>query len=124
MKVVPDRKLAWQNAFRLQRLLIERQILRLQYLYEGGVFCNGLWKSLTSIEKRLDQEWSEDEEATLKEGKPIYDNVSREIQDCRLRFDPAALVDAARVLERDVKYRDARLAHVERMKKLREQLGA
>src|SRR5271163_1690238 len=61
--VTPDYKLAWQNAFRLQRLLKEQQGLRFEIWFGRGDLDQVTCQSLDSIATRLDEGWTDEEEA-------------------------------------------------------------
>jgi hypothetical protein len=105
--VSPDRKLAWQNVFRLQHLLKEREFLRFNYLFAAEKFDKETLKSLSSIAERLDKGWSEVEEGWLNEKLSTYRRLSREIRDIQSKWDPNALGDSSRVLDQDSKFCDA-----------------
>ena len=118
LKVSPGHRQAWQNAFNLQRLLKRRQSLRFKYLFAGGKLDFATFKSLDRIAERLDKEWTELEEADLRERNAAYRDDSRAIEDIQSKWDPHALDDARQLLENDSKYRDARRALAERSRKL------
>jgi hypothetical protein len=118
LKVSPAYKLAWQNAFNLQRLLKRRQSLRFKYLFAGGKLEFATFKSLDGIAERLEKGWTEAEEADLRERNVIYRDDSRSIGEIQSKWDPHALDDARLLLENDSKYREARLALAERSRKL------
>jgi hypothetical protein len=124
IELFPDRKLAWQNAFRLQHLLKEREALRFEYLFGRNKFDGVDLRSLSSIAARLDNGWSEAEEAEIKENLSVYTSVAREIEDIQSKWDADALGDSSRVVDQDLKYCDARRALAERTRKLEAQLVA
>jgi hypothetical protein len=119
----PDRKLAWKNVFRLQHLLKEREALRFEYLFGRDKFDGVNLRSLSSIAARLDNGWSEAEEAELEESLAIYRGISREIEDIQSTWDPNALGDSSRVVDQDLKYCDARRALADRTRKLEVRLA-
>jgi hypothetical protein len=118
LKVSPAYKQAWQNAFRLQRLLQRRQTSRFKYLFAGGKLDFAILRSLDNIAERLDKGWTAVEEADLRECNAAYRNESRAIEDINSKWDPHALDDARQLLENDSKYREARLALAERSRNL------
>jgi hypothetical protein len=123
IELAPDRKVAWQNVFRLQHLLKERQALRFEYLFGRDKFDEGTLGSLTSIAARLDNGWSEEEEAKLKESLSIYRGIAQEIEDIQSKWDSNALGDSSRVVDQDMKYCDARRALADRTRKIEAQLA-
>jgi hypothetical protein len=68
--VSPGHRLVWQNAFRLQHLLIKQQYFRFENL------------------ERLGKGWAVTEEATLKESLPLYEQISSEIEDIKSKWLP------------------------------------
>jgi hypothetical protein len=122
IELSPERKLAWQTVFRLQRLLNERQASRFEYLFGRGKFDGVTWKSLSSITERLDKGWSEAEEADLKENVSSYRDASREIEDLQSNWDSNVLGDSSRVVDQDLQYSAARRALAERTRKLQARL--
>jgi hypothetical protein len=123
VELLPERKLAWQTVFRLQRLLNERQTLRFEYLFGRGKFDEVTWKSLSSIAERLDGGWSEVEEADLKENLSSYRDASQRIERIQANWDSNLLGDTSRVLDQDLQYSDARRALAERTRSLQARMG-
>jgi hypothetical protein len=123
IELSPDRKLAWQNAFRLQNLLKERQALRFEYLFGRDKFDGVNLRSLSSIAARLDNGWSEADEAELKENLSIYRGISQEIEDIQSKWDPNALGDSSRAVDQDLKYCDALRTLADRTRKLEARLA-
>jgi hypothetical protein len=123
MNLPPDRILVWQDMFGIQRLFIERQALRFEYLLGSGVFDLDTWTSLNGITERLDKEWSEKEETHLKESSAIYNNVFREIRERQSRLNSSATRGPGEILQQDSKYRDARIALARKIEKLDKKLS-
>jgi hypothetical protein len=123
LKLSPDRNLAWQNAFRLQRLLQKQLAPRFEYLFGRGTFGNAPWESLDSIFERLNQGWSQAEEAELKGNAASYAETSREIEDIQSKWDPNLIADPDGALQQDYIFRNAQMALSESSKKLRVQLS-
>jgi hypothetical protein len=123
IELSPDRKLAWQNVFRLQNLLKERQALRFEYLFGRDKFDGVNLRSLSSIAARLDNGWSEADEAELKENLSAYRGISQEIEDIQSKWDSNALGDSSRVVDQDLKYCDALRALADRTRKLEARLA-
>ena len=73
LKISPAHKRAWQNAFRLQRLLKRRQSLRFEYLFSRGKLDLAGFKSLDSIAERSRRAFLFDE-GTLLESCPTLGN--------------------------------------------------
>jgi hypothetical protein len=123
LKVSPDRKLAWQNAFKLQRLLQEQLASRFEYLFGRARFDNDTLKSLDAIFERLNKVWSEAEEADLKGGVTSYAELSAEIEGIQSKWDPLLIEDPSGALQQDHIFRTAQVALAESSKKLRAQLS-
>jgi hypothetical protein len=87
IKVTPAHKHAWQSAFTLQRLLKRRQSFRFKYLFACGKIDMATFASLDSIAKRLDEEWTQAEEAALRDRMSAYRNDSRAIEDMQSKWD-------------------------------------
>lgn len=122
IKVSPETMHASQVAFRLQRLLNERQTLRFKYLFASAKFDASKFRTLSSIEERIDAGWSETEEAHLMQNVPSYKEAAREIDDLKAKLDPAALAKRRTTLEQDSRYQDARQALAKRVSKLMDQM--
>ena len=122
IKVSPETMRASQVAFRLQRLLNERQTLRFKYLFASAKFDAVKLRTLSSIEERIDAGWSEAEEAHLMQNIPSYKEAAREINDLKAKLDPVALAERRTILEQDSRYQDARQALAERARKLMDQM--
>jgi hypothetical protein len=121
LEVSPNYKLAWQNAFRLQHLLMKQRCFRFEYLLGNGQMDTLTATSISSLTERLDKGWTDTEEFTLKNDLPSYREISREIDEIKSKWDPSALDEPRVALEQDSEYRKARLALSERAKR---QLGA
>lgn len=122
IELSPERKVAWQTVFRLQRLLNERQASRFEYLFGRGKFDDVTWKSLSSITERLDKGWSEAEEAELKENVSSYRDASLEIAEIQSNWDSNVLGGSSRIVDQDQQYSAARRALAERTRKLQARL--
>lgn len=124
--VVPEEcKLAWQNAFGLQRSLKEREILRFQALVIRDRDAQIAWTQLDDIAKRLDTGWSEAEERDLLQTCRHYAEVARSVEYYRAEFKPDVLGTHSQMLDQDPQYSYARNAlaarareHIEQMKRL------
>jgi hypothetical protein len=119
--VSPDHRLVWQNAFRLQHLLIKQQYLRFENLMVNHQLGEAS-RSIASIEERLGKGWAVTEEATLKESLPSYREISSEIEDIKSKWLPLGR-ELIAALEGDVEYRTARIALSERAHKRLAKLG-
>lgn len=119
--VTPDFQAAWQIAFKLQRLLKEQQGLRFEYWFGCGDLPQVMCQSLDSIARRLDEGWTDEEEAGLTKNLAQYRDMSREIAEIKSKWVPM-LKDAGRTLEKDTKYSEARRALAETSQKLGSQL--
>jgi hypothetical protein len=76
-EVSPDYRLAWQNAFRLQHLLMKQQNLRFEYLLGNGQLDTQTARSISRIKERLDKGWADKEEESLKNSLPSYRDITR-----------------------------------------------
>lgn len=121
VEVTPEHSVVWQNAFRLQRLLVEQLCLRFEHLV-GNQQLDLASESIARIEERLGSGWSEAEEAALKESLPSYKEISREIDAMKSRWRPLdkSLVDA---LQADSEYREARIALSDNANRRPDKLG-
>src|SRR6266446_77793 len=68
LEASPDQEPILLNCFRLQRLLRERTTIRFEYLVSTTSLNCALFKSLDDIQKRVDQQWTEAEEAVIEAG--------------------------------------------------------
>jgi hypothetical protein len=118
--VSPDHRLVWQNAFRLQHLLIKQQYLRFEHLANHQL--GEASRSIASIEERLGKGWAVTEEATLNESLPLYKEISSEIEDIKSKWLPLDK-ELIAALEGDSEYRTARIALSERAQKRLAKLG-
>src|ERR1700678_304925 len=110
IEVLPDYRIVWQNAYRLQNLLLTRTHLRFEYLKGNHQLDSETSRSIASIEERLDKAWTVAEEAKLKERLPLYREISCEIDDIKSKWDPLAIsAEMISALERDSEYRKARI---------------
>lgn len=119
--VSPDHRLVWQNAFRLQHLLIEQQDLRFASLVANHQLGEAS-RSIASIEERLSKGWAVTEEANLKETLPLYKEISSEIEVIKSKWLPLGS-ELIAALEGDPEYRTARIALSERAQKRLTKLG-
>jgi hypothetical protein len=123
IKEWPDRTLALQKVFRLQILYNEREALRFEYLIKGDMPDIMTRKSLTRINERLIKEWTEAEEAGLRESNSTYRDLLRGIADLEGKADSPALDEPFQTLTQNSDYRSARLAFANRIQELNEQLS-
>lgn len=123
IKEWPDRTIALQKVFRLQVLYNEREALRFEYLIKGDMPDIVTWKSLTRINERLIKEWTEVEEAGLRESNSTYRDVLRGIADLEGKTNSPALDEPFQALTQNSSYREARVAFANRIQKLNEQLS-
>lgn len=117
VEISPDHELAWQNAFRFQRLVKRRQVLRFEYLLSNNMFDAETFKSVAGIEERVERGWGEMEETALRTIMPAYSDIAREIKAIESNADPHALDGARLLLEKDREYRIARQVLAEKAQK-------
>ena len=110
LRVSPEFKLAWQNVYRLQRLLMEQRTIRFEYLLETRVLDCSLFETLDAIAERLDAGWTDAEEMAVQACDAHYSGISLQIADIRSNWDPHAVGESFEILEQDPEYRTARLA--------------
>ena len=115
----PDRKLVLQNAFKLQRLYIDREPLRFEYLLGGAEPDIVFWSSFSRIWDRLVKDWHENEEADLKKSNAIYGDLFRKIEDLQRALDTAALDEPFRWLSTNSIYCEARRVVAEKVQELK-----
>jgi hypothetical protein len=120
LKVSPDYKSAWQNVFKLQRLLKKREDMRFAHLLQACNLDCSLFETLDDLAARLEAGWSEAEEIAIQQSNAYYSEISRKIGDIRSKWDPNAVGESTRTLEQDPKYLAARLALADRAKKFAE----
>jgi hypothetical protein len=99
LKGWPDRTAAIRTAFRLQRLLNEREALRFEKLMGKPEQMH--WDSLTRFEERLRTGWSQADEAKMQDGSLVYRDVGREIEECQASMDADALDGPFQAVQRD-----------------------
>ena len=110
----PDRKMAIRNAFRLQELFCDQEILRFKYL--ATIWqdpANMTYKPLTSvsaISKAIHNEWTDATEAALQRSNPAYRKLVHEIEQCKASTIPGTLDGPFRDVQRDPEYISARQA--------------
>jgi hypothetical protein len=110
LRVSPEFKLAWQNVYRLQRLLMEQRTIRFEYLLETCVLDCSLFETLDAIAERLDAGWGDAEEVAVQTCNAHYSEISLEIADIRSKWKPYAVGESFKMLENDPEYQTARLA--------------
>jgi hypothetical protein len=119
----PDQEPILLNCFRLQHLLRERKKIRFEYLVSTNSLNCALFKSLDDIQKRLDQEWTEAEEAAIKASDAHYCDVSREIEAIQSKWVPDLLTAPLRELTKDGIYRMESIAHADRIRELEKRMA-
>jgi hypothetical protein len=110
----PDLKTAIRNAFRLQELFCDQEIMRFEHLATmwrdpASIACNSL-TSVSAISKAIQQEWTETAEGTLQQSNPAYKKLVHEIEQCTASTTPEALDGPFRDARRDPEYIGARHA--------------
>ena len=119
----PDQEPILLNCFRLQHLLRERLTIRFEYLLTTNALDCAQFKSLDDIQKRLDQEWTEAEEAAVKTGDAHYCDVSRDIEVIHSRWVLDSLTVPLRELMKDDEYRSEATAHANRIRELQNRMA-
>jgi hypothetical protein len=122
LRVSQDYKLAWQNVFKLQRLLKKREDMRFAHLLQACNLDCSLFETLDDLAVRLEAGWSQAEEIAMQECNAHYREISQKIGDIRSKWDPHAVGESTRTLEQDPKYLAARLALADRAKKFAERI--
>jgi hypothetical protein len=84
LRVSPEFKLAWQNVYRLQRLLMEQRAIRFEYLSRASVLDCSLFETLDAIAERLDAGWSEAVEIDVQACNAHYSEISLAIAEKRV----------------------------------------
>ena len=123
LEASPDQEPILLNCFKLQRLLRERTTIRFEYLVSTISLDCALFKSLDDIQKRLDEEWTEAEEAAIKAGDAHYRDVSREIEAIQSKWVPDLLTAPLRELMKDGIYRTESLAHADKIRELEKRMA-
>jgi hypothetical protein len=119
----PDRTRELQNVFGLQILYNQRESLRFEYLLESTAPDIVASKSLSRINERLLKDWSESEEAGLKESNSTYRDVLQGIADLEGKTDSPALDQPFQALTRNANYRVARQTFAQKIEQLNERLS-
>jgi hypothetical protein len=109
--------------FRLQHLLSERLTIRFEYLVSTDSLDCARFKSLDDVQKRLDQEWTEAEEAAVKAGDARYSDISREIEAIQFKWVPDSLTVPLQKLMQDDIYRAESLAHAEKIREFQKRMA-
>jgi hypothetical protein len=110
LRVSPEFNLAWQNVYRLQRLLMEQRAIRFEYLLQTRVLDCSIFETLDAIAERLDAGWSDAEEIAVQACNAHYSEISLAIADIRTKWKAYAVGESFKMLENDPEYRTARLA--------------
>lgn len=108
----PDRKAEIRNAFRLQELFCDQEIMRFEHLVAiwrdpANTTCKSL-TSLSAISKEIQQEWTDPMEETLQQSRPAYKKLVQEIERYNAAMAPEALEGPFRDARRDPEYVSAR----------------
>lgn len=122
LRVSPDHQSAWQNVFKLQRLLKQQEGIRFTHLLHTRNLDCSLFETLDDLAARLEAGWSEAEEAAMQECSVSYRQISQEIADIRSKWNPHAVDEPTRLLQQDPKYQTARLALAARARKFAERV--
>jgi hypothetical protein len=100
----PDKKSAIAIAFRAQEAMLKRLIVRMNYLLQHGSFAEAGWSAYTTtalVQRRLQEGWTDSEEAALARSDPAYAALQDEIANVRTMVAPAALDDPYEMAKRD-----------------------
>jgi len=122
----PDRK-EIQNAFRLQALLCDLELLRFEHLVSARRNPTDVTykppASISEISKLIHQEWSHIAEMDQSERKHVYKDLMHAIDVCRSLTTPDALTGPFRDAQRDPEYFDARRMPQEALAECDRELG-
>jgi hypothetical protein len=110
LRVSPDFRLAWQNVYKLQRLLKAQQSIRFEHLLKAHDLDCSRFESLDAIDERLEAGWSKAEESALRALDAKYNRISLEIAEIRSKWKPYAVGESYKMLENDPEYQTARSA--------------
>jgi hypothetical protein len=124
LKVSRDRRQEMHTAFKLQSVFLERSSQRFKYLFSIGGFNPANQRSLSSVDARINAEWSESEETDLKSKSRSYKDVEREIDNLKGKLNSFELDDVFQALQQDRTYRAARVALADRVQELEARLSA
>lgn len=123
LKGWPDRKAQIVNAWELQRLFNERQVLRFEYWLAANDSEEGSWVSVNSISRRLLQDWGQLEERELIDSNPQYQVIIAEIARREAALDSDAIREPFDAARRDSEYAAALLSMQETLRQVDAQLA-
>jgi hypothetical protein len=100
----PDRSAVVRNATRVQALFFSQLTARLIHLVLRNGTDDTMWNGYTTtskVHRRLQDQWSEHEEQTLRLRDPTYAEIQGEITALQASADPDALVEPFNMAKRD-----------------------
>ena len=97
LRVSPEFKLAWQNVYRLQRLLMEQRTIRFEYLLQTRVLDCSIFDTLDAIA----QAGRDAEEIAVQACNAHYSEISLAIADIRSKWKAYAVGESFKMLEND-----------------------
>lgn len=104
LKGWPDRSVAIRNAARLQELYYSLLSARLNHLVLQNGSDDATWNNHTNtlkVHERLQDQWSEREEQTLRLSDTAYAQIQSEITKLEAAADPEALIEPFNMAKRD-----------------------
>jgi hypothetical protein len=121
-KTLPEWGPALEDAFALQRVLIDSQALRFGHLITTGELSDPRL-SLNNITERLDKEWSDADEKSLIDANPFYREIVQHQKTISSRWKPNAVSRSSfETLQLDPKYTKAREAVADKVSELSDRL--
>ena len=100
----PDRKKELRNAFRLQELLLEQQILRLECV----ATTTADHSSISVILQAVREQWTDAQEQGLMRDNADYATLVHEIESCQRAMNPESIDGPLKDAQRDPDYIKAR----------------
>jgi hypothetical protein len=106
----PDRRTAARNSRALQALFRAQLAMRLESLLASKGSDDPMWDTFISTDKiheRLQEQWTEREDAEFRSRDTAYASLLTEIADAQLLINPEALDEPFRMAKRDPELRIA-----------------
>jgi hypothetical protein len=119
----PDRKTELRNCFRLQELFCQREELRFEHVISGDWVADAVYASLSSITKRLRDDWSAADELGLTSTNSLYKSIAAEIEACQASHSPDLVDGPLRSMQEDPELHTTRAAMREKILELNDRLA-
>lgn len=107
LKGWPDLTAVVQHDTKFKNLVIQSQTLRFNHLLGRIPVEDPVWESLDSVLSRLENTWTDNDEANLSTESEEYRRVSSELALAEAALKPETLAEARNAAVKDPEWRDA-----------------